>query len=163
MRCLPSASRRLPASPRSLTAPGTAEVAKQAFYSWDSCLSRLSRGASAALCAVGSEAKRLCEETHRKYSGQCGNTTTNSSAPLTQRWRSWRPSVYCQNQDCKELQWTGQNYYSQLMEMSLNVSFSECVIECEFREWVSSVQYAAIIREVKCFTIAKKQQHCFVL
>lgn len=72
MRCFPSESRRLPASPRSLTAPGTAEVAKQAFYSWDSCLWRLSRGASAALCAVGSEAKRLCEETHRKYCGQCG-------------------------------------------------------------------------------------------
>lgn len=66
MRCFPLESRRLPASPRSLTAPGTAEVAKQAFYSWDSCLSRLSRGASAALCAVGSEAKRSCEETHKE-------------------------------------------------------------------------------------------------
>lgn len=57
--------RCLPVSPRRLTA----QVAKQAFYSRDSCLSRHSRGASVALCAVSSEAKRACVRKHTGCTG----------------------------------------------------------------------------------------------
>lgn len=104
--CFPSESRRWPASLRSLTAPGTAEVTKQAFYSRDFRLSRPFCSISAALCAVGSEARSLREETQRKSSDQSSNTIINSSVPQTQRWRSlqfisrtWTAESCCQN-DC---------------------------------------------------------------
>lgn len=98
--CFPSESRRLPASPRSLTAPGTAQVAKQAFYSRDSCLSRPSRSVSAALCAAGSEARSLCEETNRKNSSQCSNATINSNEPQTQRCRSLQFVIRTRSRSC---------------------------------------------------------------
>lgn len=35
----------------------------------------------------------------------------------------------------------------------------ECLIKYDFREWTSSVQYAAIVTEVECFEIAVWFKH----